>query len=418
MLMLLPPVLLRSDLRDLETDIKMYLSMGKDQEYWEALMCVCQDSIEDEQFKRSGRTDKYGLHQSVQAEVAAMFEGKTRTELVDLEAQIRQKIDAGLGAGRGSIDVEYWEGLSQAVTVFKAKAFLKEMHADMLRKRLQQLKADALADESDEGPEPELVAFEEVGDAQPTKKRRPRQLEEDEESSDGDDSFEPPLLQSLPDGERAVDEETDKLELENQRRMIVEQRQREERAKMGNGEEAERQEEERNAMSQAGMTRFAMSSEELYKREAAKEVGKDEKVFSSSEEVMVEPTGAYWWHDKFRPRKPRYFNRVKTGYEWNKYNQTHYDKENPPPKIVQGYKFNVFYPDLIDSTKPPTYVLENTPEKDYCIIRFTAGPPYEDIAFKIVKKEWEYNHKRGYKCVFDRGVLHLYFNFRRYFYRR
>ena len=29
------------------------------------------------------------------------------------------------------------------------------------------------------------------------------------------------------------------------------------------------------------------------------------------------------------------------GYEWNKYNQTHYDMDNPPPKIVQGYKFNV-----------------------------------------------------------------------------
>jgi len=47
-----------------------------------------------------------------------------------------------------------------------------------------------------------------------------------------------------------------------------------------------------------------------------------------------------------------------------------------------------------------------------------AGPPYEDLAFKIVKKEWEYSFKRGYKCVFDRGMLALYFNFRRYFYRR
>ena len=40
----------------------------------------------------------------------------------------------------------------------------------------------------------------------------------------------------------------------------------------------------------------------------------------------------YWWHDKYRPRKPKYFNRVHTGYEWNKYNQTHYDHDNPPPK--------------------------------------------------------------------------------------
>lgn len=38
-------------------------------------------------------------------------------------------------------------------------------------------------------------------------------------------------------------------------------------------------------------------------------------------------------------------------YEWNKYNQTHYDYDNPPPKVVQGYKFNILYHDLIDKTK-------------------------------------------------------------------
>uniref|UniRef100_A0A1I7SJX7 CactinC_cactus domain-containing protein n=1 Tax=Bursaphelenchus xylophilus TaxID=6326 RepID=A0A1I7SJX7_BURXY len=47
------------------------------------------------------------------------------------------------------------------------------------------------------------------------------------------------------------------------------------------------------------------------------------------------------WSDKYRPQKPKYFNRVHTGFEWNKYNQTHYDVDNPPPKIVQGYRFNV-----------------------------------------------------------------------------
>lgn len=47
------------------------------------------------------------------------------------------------------------------------------------------------------------------------------------------------------------------------------------------------------------------------------------------------------WADKYRPQKPKYFNRVHTGFDWNKYNQTHYDMDNPPPKIVQGYRFNV-----------------------------------------------------------------------------
>lgn len=39
------------------------------------------------------------------------------------------------------------------------------------------------------------------------------------------------------------------------------------------------------------------------------------------------------------------------GFDWNMYNKTHYDVDNPPPKVVQGYKFNIFYPDLIDKTQ-------------------------------------------------------------------
>lgn len=65
----------------------------------------------------------------------------------------------------------------------------------------------------------------------------------------------------------------------------------------------------------------------------------------------------YWLNEKYKPRKPKYFNRVHTGYEWNKYNQTHYDQDNPPPKVVQGYKFNIFYPDLMDKDTAPEYVL-------------------------------------------------------------
>ena len=135
----------------------------------------------------------------------------------------------------------------------------------------------------------------------------------------------------------------------------------------------------------------------------------------------------YWWHDKYRPRKPKYFNRVHTGYEWNKYNQTHYDHDNPPPKVVQGYKFNVLYPDLLDKTRAPTYKIEReggrrrgevtakAGEDDTCIIRFVAGAPYEDIAFKIVDREWDYSAKRerGFRSLFDKGILQLHFQFKK-----
>ncbi len=50
----------------------------------------------------------------------------------------------------------------------------------------------------------------------------------------------------------------------------------------------------------------------------------EEEELFNLEENIVNPT-SYNWEDKYRPRKPRYFNRVHTGYEWNKYNQTHYE---------------------------------------------------------------------------------------------
>lgn len=157
----------------------------------------------------------------------------------------------------------------------------------------------------------------------------------------------------------------------------------------------------------------------LYDREAARGVQEDEEVFAGEEEVST--LSKSQWSGKYRPRKPRYFNRVQMGYEWNKYNQTHYDHDNPPPKVVQGYKFNVFYPDLIDKTRAPTYRIERengrkrgqsfapAGEEDTCLIRFMSGPPYEDVAFRIVDKEWDYSAKRerGFRSSFDKVENHI-----------
>ena len=47
-------------------------------------------------------------------------------------------------------------------------------------------------------------------------------------------------------------------------------------------------------------------------------------------------------------------------------------------------------------------------DKDTALLRFSAGPPYEDIAFRIVDREWECSHRRGFRSSFDRGILQLY----------
>lgn len=117
-------------------------------------------------------------------------------------------------------------------------------------------------------------------------------------------------------------------------------------------------------------------------------------------------------------RKPKYIARLRSGYEWNKYNSAHYDHDHRPPKIVKGYKFVVYYPDFAGA-KPPRYTVDQDRESsETCIIRFHAGWPYEDVAFRIVNKEWEYSRKAGFRCTFERGVLHLNFHFKRFFYKR
>ena len=213
--------------------------------------------------------------------------------------------------------------------------------------------------------------------------------------------------------------------LEKQRRHRQQQQQQQQREKEGLDEEIEVVEKTQEQIQREAVE---LKEELKAKQYAEKQMGKLEDgdvAFTGEVEIGggegEDLSQLYWWHNKYKPRKPRYFNRVHTGYEWNKYNSTHYDHDNPPPKTVQGYKFNVFYPDLIDKSKAPTYKIErdvSSINDDTCILKISSGPPYEDVAFRIVNKEWEYSHKKGFKCTFERGIFHLYVNFKRPRYRR
>ena len=129
--------------------------------------------------------------------------------------------------------------------------------------------------------------------------------------------------------------------------------------------------------------------------------------------TRTSPAGSEW-------RKPKYVARVRTGYEWNKYNRVHYDHDHPPPKVVRGYTFVLHYPELAAGTKPLQCAVEEDGggRGETCIVRFHAGWPYEDVAFRIVNREWERSRKAGFRCTFDGGVLHLSFHFKRFLYRR
>lgn len=168
----------------------------------------------------------------------------------------------------------------------------------------------------------------------------------------------------------------------------------------------------------------------LLEQEQTRHVGKDELPFNTEAEDLLQKQEIVQfpnWQTKYpnlKARKPRFFNRVRMNYVWNKYNQTHYDTSNPPPKVVQGFRFNIFYPELLQNASNPNFLptyrreIDPTDPENNEIVRFSAGPPYYDVIFRIPKEEWDMSSQHGFKCIFERGALRLHFWFRSQRYRR
>ncbi|XP_024058988.1 cactin [Terrapene carolina triunguis] len=410
-----------SDMEDLLEDIQVYMELeqGKNVDFWRDMTIITEDEIAKlRKLEASGKGPgerREGVNASVSSDVQSVFKGKTYNQL----QVIFQGIEGKIRAGGPNLDIGYWESLLQQLKAYMARARLRERHQDVLRQKLYKLKQEQGVESEplfpilkkdpsspSDRPDPEESAPAQPGPSTagaPSEGRGEAEakaegegeavlMEEDliQQSLDDYDAgrYSPRLLNSH---ELPCDAHVLEAEEDLQRLLLLRQQ------LQATGDASE-------------------SAEDIFFRRAKEGMGADEAQFS----VEMPLTGkAYLWADKYRPRKPRFFNRVHTGFEWNKYNQTHYDFDNPPPKIVQGYKFNIFYPDLIDKRSTPEYFLEACQDnKDFAILRFHAGPPYEDIAFKIVNREWEYSHRHGFRCQFANGIFQLWFHFKRYRYRR
>ncbi|CAO0789326.1 unnamed protein product [Mucor circinelloides] len=425
-----------ADTDELHKDIQMHLTLEKNPktlEFWRAMIVVAEDCLskmrENEERIQSG-----GVALTVNQDIHRVLSGKTVSQLSVLQNQIQKKL-----ASNEPIDVEYWENLLKELVIYKAKARLNDMHQEILAARLEQLRNKQREEALKVQEELERVlsmqerevhgqgvvagegiASEPVDEAL-TEAQDQSFMKSDATKSTGANSLlleeynramSPEPMTSLNREDREleiVDPMQDLAELMEKRRVVL-------NSIIIPKQPRQEQEQDSQVVEQVRNKDESIASTVLFEQEAAKGVDEDEDLFNIEAELGQQ---TYNWQDKYRPRKPRYFNRVHTGYEWNKYNQTHYDLDNPPPKVVQGYKFNIFYPDLIDPSKAPTYFIDKDPESpDTVLIRFHAGPPYEDIAFRIVNREWEYSHKKGFRCSFDRGVLSLWFHFKRQFYRK
>ena len=342
---------------------------------------------------------------SVATDLDKLLGPKSLDELEKLEKQINTKLSSN-----EPIDTDYWEHLLKSLLTYKAKAKLRKVSHSILEARLEGLRdqqaAQALALQS--RLRARLPGDQTNGVLTPTNR--------DEQAEEKHDFDPEPLLRLRQENkalESMTEEEFARKITEDRRRVsrlgYIPDRKRP-RDSNGQGPPVKRMRTDAEDVP-------VQSGTSLFDREVARGLGENEEIFTAEEEVETK-SKVQWFH-QYRPRKPKYFNRVQTGYEWNKYNQTHYDHDNPPPKVVQGYKFNIFYPDLVDKAKAPTYRIERengrkrgqtfapAGEDDTCLIRFIAGPPYEDIAFRIVDREWDYSAKRerGFRSSFDKVCI-------------
>ncbi|SPC66825.1 related to cactin [Ustilago sp. UG-2017b] len=395
-------------------DIQMYLELEKNdshRDFWRSMLIVCDDKLEElkeEQDRSKGGAANVPLRQDPEerGRINSMLEPKSTDELQQLQDQVRAKLASG-----EPVDVEYWERVLKSIVVWRAKARLGVLHEAVLSNRLEYLRRkqrdEAVRQQQElliQTGEDSVDEQQEALDAQDTAKAEADAEEAALEALYDPDEMEPaaidPSRLSYEDVRLAIKTLGEDLsELVAARRRVTGQLFI-----------------PKTRCNDLDPCSSSNPADRMFIQEASKALDVTEEIMPTDEALTHE---TYQWQDKYRPRKPRFLNRVHTGFDWNKYNQTHYDSDNPPPKTVQGYKFNIFYPDLIDKNAAPTYkVVKERGEEQTVLLRFSAGPPYEDVAFRIVNREWEYSHKRGFRNSFDRGVLQLHFNFKRLRYRK
>ena len=458
-------------------------AQGIEHEFWLAMLPVVEEKLrthraemtrnktrrwgrDQEENVEAANRSKSGGGDDIHAEVDSLLAGKSSAALDEMSAQIESMLTGG-----GAVEVEYWERVKARLGYFRAAAALDDIH-EVLSSQAMEAQRRAMLEAAEKGGEGTAAdgtasaAAVAVTDAEEEAAVRNAEADAAAKEAARREAFRTTRAAGSPSPEPedeselrtlgawpVLEPEEDLQQLRQLRRArargikgkgaalqgsVVEEQAAQAAAVVsaaaaagegagGSGAQGRTDmEEAEGALVATRFTQAAVqdreAAERAFRAEAEKEMGtRGDTDGNFRQEVGVDSGLGGWAHDRFRPRKPMYFNRVTTSYQWHQYNRTHYDFDNPPPKSVTGYKFNIFYPDLIDKSKPPTYSFlpdPASPEGETVLIKFHAGPPYEDIAFRVVNGPIAHGQKRGERNTFERGVLRVWYNLAFLRYRR
>ena len=401
-------ILEEEDLEDLREDIKVYKkvhTMPGHQDSWTKLgkivdFLCCQKMTKCRQ-----------LNPQVEAEIEGMIKGKTTNQLEHLKTKLQKKLTV-------CADVSFYERILSHIEDALTRQSVVDDHAryvHLVLKLTRELREDCcsyhLAKEEAKDP----GALEPV----PVKEAFLVPCGDDASSTTEQHTVMFLAEKDVPSGTPILDADEDLARLhqarENRKTNFSVQQPRQDVASSGNQIVEKGSRKLLNTTDPRGTELPSVNELEALGLETANDGETD-----LNSEVVLSCKLKQSTDIRYQPQKPRYFNKVQTGFFWNRYNRTHYDSESPPPKMVLGYKFSIFYPDLMDKSVIPHYTITPCHEdSSLAVIRFSAGPPYKDVAFQIVNdREWDRSERRGFMNWFQRGVLQLWFRFKKMSYRR
>ncbi|CAF5098937.1 unnamed protein product [Rotaria sp. Silwood1] len=377
-------------LEDLLVDIRVYIETEQQQEvgtklheydveYWQDITTITSDELSKlRKLSTESNNDqniyirRENMNSVIFQDVTETFTNKTIQQLEQLARCIRSKTE-----NEKNIDIGYWESVLSQLEVHMARTRLRNRHQLKLAGEFQKIKEEQSISTKSKMNDNDFLSNEDLEN---------KCLKEYEQGC-----YSPKLVNiddfDIDTSKCCILEVDDWKKLNEQRQSIIKS----------------------NSVNSNDHNVF----DELIRKIGS--LTDDDLIVNDVVSTDIQPL----WSDKYKPCKPRFFNKVLTGYIWNSYNRKHYDKDNPPPKTIQGYKFNIFYPDLIDKNQLPSCsltVCENN--RNFSVLKFHAGPPYEDIAFKIINEEWDKSCKHEFQCRFHNGILRLWFKFRKYKYHR
>ncbi|CAG2168881.1 unnamed protein product, partial [Oppiella nova] len=391
-----------NDLEDLFEDIKVYMTLDsqKNLEFWKDLQIIVEDELS--KLKKcqtqSAVERREGINPAVTQDVVQVFKDKTPAQLQALQKSIETKIHSN----EEGIDIGYWESLLSRLKAHIARARLRELHELNLNKRLNRLREEQKGHKIPQtiANEPLFPIIDTNTDIKQEEMATTSREEDDDKFEEEEAEEMDPFAKCIEDYERGQYSpkllSTNDIELQT---MVIEVE-----------EDMRRLEEQRkgllNVDSNEGKTKGAMSAaEQAFEKEARKGMNDDEAIFSVEEQIK-EVEKQYSWSDKYRPRKPRYFNRVHTGFV------TLFMLVWVMLHLLGGGFHQLF------SVCGWIFYTACAENRDFAQIRFSSGPPYEDICFKIVNREWNFSYKSGFRSQFHNNILQLWFHFKRYRYRR